>query len=653
MLRLNLASITHGFDGSDLFANLNLELTPGMKLVVAGPNGCGKSTLLQIMSGRVVPEKGKVTYPRGARIGHVQQELSGIELSRSLMGYMLEVLPDWGAFWQEWKKAVNSGDREELDRLSSRQEELEQRFGYSPEHEAEKILHGLGFCDQDFDQPLKVLSGGWRERAKLARLLLQGADILLLDEPTNHLDLEAVLWLEEYLAGFRGILAFVAHDLYFVDKTATHVLYLGFDKPYFRPGNLTDFFEWHQEKEGEKRSRAEKLEARINHKQSFVDRFRYKASKARQAQSRIKEIESLRREMQDTQSDRSGPQLNFSWPVPERANKVPLSGTSLSFAYGENFLFRDLSFSVLRGQRVALVGPNGRGKSTLLKIMAAMIPPDSGDIAIGSKVKIGYYAQHQTEMLQEGNTVLEEIKRLTGCTDEEEIRSVLGLFLLGEDYWPNPVGSLSGGEKSRLVLATLFLLRANVLLLDEPTNHLDMESREALIAALQDFSGTIVLVAHDRQLLHEVAEEVWVVAESDLCPLAGGVEEYVRAFRESVASESAGTDPGKQKAAPPSAKEIKRRQAEKRNELHRRLKPLQEEFSRLESRLEETIAFQEETEAALSSPATYREPERIKSLNQELNKAQLESEEIFGRMSGIEEEIKELERERESLKENG
>jgi ATP-binding cassette subfamily F protein 3 len=213
------------------------------------------------------------------------------------------------------------------------------------------------------------------------------------------------------------------------------------------------------------------------------------------------------------------------------------------------------------------------------------------------------------------------------------------------------VGSLSGGEKSRLVLATLFLLRANVLLLDEPTNHLDMESREALIAALQDFSGTIVLVAHDRQLLHEVAEEVWMVGESDLCPLAGGVEEYVRAFRESAVSESAGTDPGKQKAAPPSAKEIKRRQAERRNELHRRLKPLQEEFSRLESRLEETIAFQEETETALSSPATYQDPERIKSLNQELKKARLESEEIFGRMSGIEEEIKMLKRERESLKE--
>jgi len=651
MLRLNLASVTHGFDGSDLFTNLNLELTPGMKLVVAGPNGCGKSTLLDIMSGRVVPEKGKVTYPRGARIGHVQQELSGIELHKSLMGYMLEVLPDWEAFWREWKKAVGSGDEEELHRLSARQEELERRFGYSPEHEAEKILHGLGFCEQDFDQSLKILSGGWRERAKLARLLLQGADILLLDEPTNHLDLEAVLWLEEYLAGFRGILAFVAHDLYFVDKTATHVLYLGFDKPYFRPGNLTDFFRWHEEKEGEKRDRAEKLEARIEHKQSFVDRFRYKASKARQAQARIKEIEKLRREMRDTQSDKSGPQLNFSWPEPERANKVPLSGSGVYFAYGENFLFRDLSFSVLRGQRVALVGPNGKGKSTLLKIMAAMIPPHSGDITIGSKVKIGYYAQHQTEMLEEGNTVLEEIKRLTGCTAEEEIRSVLGLFLLGEDYWPNPVGSLSGGEKSRLVLATLFLLRANVLLLDEPTNHLDMESREALIAALQDFSGTIVLVAHDRQLLHEVAEEVWMVRENDLRPLDGGVEEYVRAFRESGVRENGKADAGKQKEVPLSAKEIKRRQAEKRNDLHRRLKPLREEFSRLESRLEEAIAFQEESEAALSSPETYRDSEKIKSLNQALNKSRHESEEILERMSGIEEEIKMLEKERESLKE--
>ncbi|MFP4169109.1 MAG: ATP-binding cassette domain-containing protein [Desulfonatronovibrionaceae bacterium] len=653
MLRLSLNAVSHGFDGTDLFTDLSLELCPGMKLAVAGPNGCGKSTLLDIMAGEIIPERGNVFYPSGARIGRVMQEISGDDLQSPLLDYMLGVLPDWGQFWRAWKAAVDCGDEKALHRLAARQEELEQRFGYSPEHEAEKILHGLGFSDADFRCPLESLSGGWRERAKLARVLLQGADMLLLDEPTNHLDLEAVLWLEDYLAAFQGVLAFVAHDLYFVDKTASHVLYLGFDRPYFRPGGLSAFFDWHEEKEGYKRDRVKGLEARINHKQKFVDRFRYKASKARQAQARIKEIEGLRQEMRGLQADKSGPGLSFSWPEPERGSKVPVSGAGVSFGYKEVSLFRDLDFSIMRGQKVALVGPNGRGKSTLLKIMAGMVAPDSGEVRVGAKVSFGYYAQHQTEILENGNSVLAEIKRLTGCTREEEIRSVLGLFLLGENMWPARAGSLSGGEKSRLILATLFLARANVLLLDEPTNHLDMESREALIAALRDFSGTVVLVAHDRQLLDQVAGEVWLVREDDLYPLRGGVEEYVRSFREDRFAPILESGMEKKKEPGVSSRRVKRMQAEKRNEIHRRLKPLEEEFGRLEKQLEEAIVFQEKAEAALSSPETYQDRERIKGLTRELKNSRQTSEEIFERMSWIEAEMEELKKERESLKAGG
>ncbi len=619
-------------------------------MAIAGPNGCGKSTLLNIMAGKTIPDRGKVSFPSGARVGYVLQEFETKDLDKCLLDYVLEVLPDWSAFWREWKEAVNSGDQDHLTRLSQKQEELEHRFGYSPEHEAERILQGLGFAREDFAKPLKGLSGGWRERVKLARVLLQGADILLLDEPTNHLDLEAVLWLEEYLWNFKGILAFVVHDRYFVDRIATHVLYMGFNKHYQRPGNLSQFFEWHADKEGYKERLAEKLEKEINHKQSFVDKFRYKASKASLAQSRIKQIEGLRKELEGLQADKSGPTLNFSWPEPQRCNKVPVSGNGLSFGFEGNALFQGIDFSFLRGQKVALVGPNGRGKSTLLKIIAGEIPPQEGGVRSGNNVILGYYAQHQTETLQLNNTVLEEVRRLTGCTGEEQIRSVLGLFLLGEKYWDKEVRSLSGGEKSRLVLATLFLLQANVLLLDEPTNHLDMDSREALIAALRDYPGTIILVAHDRQLLYEVAQEVWMVRKNDLCPLSGGIEEYVHSFYKSSGEERHSPGEKRAKISSESTKEIRRRQAETRNELHRALKPLQEEFRELENRLEKILDFQGQIENSLSNPETYGDPEKIRTLNQELGDSKRESEGVFQRMSEVEEQIEYLEKERQALK---
>ncbi|MFO7817970.1 MAG: ATP-binding cassette domain-containing protein [Desulfovibrionales bacterium] len=650
MLRLNLSSVSHGFDGTDLFENIQLDLTPGMKLAVAGPNGCGKSTLLAIMSGRIIADRGNVSFPGNARIGQVLQELDAGDLKKTLLDYMLEVLPDWNLFWQEWKKAVNSGDNEYLASMADKQEEMEHRFGYSPEHEAERILAGLGFTENDFNQELQSLSGGWRERAKLARVLLEGADILFLDEPTNHLDLEAVLWLEEYLSGFQGILAFVAHDLYFVDKIATHVLYLGFDKYYFRPGGLTQFFKWHEEKEGYKQQQAEKLNAKINHKQSFVDRFRYKATKARQAQARIKQIESLQSELKGLRRERGGPAINFTWPEPLRCNKIPISGSGVSFAYDGNVLFQDLDFSFMRGQKIALVGPNGKGKSTLLKLMCGQIVPEKGNIRIGNNVRIGYYAQHQTEMLQENNNILDEVKRITGCTHEEEIRSVLGLFLLGEQYWANHVGSLSGGEKSRLVLSTLFLAKANVLLLDEPTNHLDMESREALVAALQDFSGTMILVAHDRLLLHKVAGEIWQVNARSLDYLKGGVAEYIEGFKKSGLNDNFKTDSAISEDITKSAKEIKRSQAERRNEIFQRLKPLQQEFKQLEDSLEGHLKFQEDIEKRLTMPETYKDTEKIKNLNCDLNASKTESESIFERMSRIEEEIEILQDERDFLK---
>ena len=517
-MKITIQELSKSFGGRDIFSNFSLEVDSGVRLCVCGPNGTGKSTLLRLLAGVDAPDGGRVILPRGCRMGYVEQELSEEALDTPLLTYVLDVLHDWSDFWAQWEDAAASKDEALLTELMHRQSELEARYGYNPEHRAKAVLSGLGFAERKWHRTLRELSGGWRERAKLARVLTAGADVLLLDEPTNHLDMEAVEWLESFLLDFKGALVFVAHDRRFMDTVGTHVLYLGLSRPVFRKATYTQFLTLQDEYNAQREREARALKDELDRKMAFVERFRAKATKARQAGSRQKVAKKLEKELEDYRPGPKRKELNFTWPEAPHSEKIVLSAADLDFHFNDGKkMWPPLSFTLYRGQRIALVGHNGCGKSTLLKLLAGNLERCGGNMVTSSQVRLGYYTQHQMDTLRGDTTVLGEIRRLSDPrTTEEELMSVLGLFMLGQEYFDRQVSGLSGGEKSRLVLASLFLKRCNFLLLDEPTNHLDLESREALVSALQKFTGTLLMVAHDRWLLSQVGAEAWELDKSGL-----------------------------------------------------------------------------------------------------------------------------------------
>ena len=629
-MKITIQELSKSFGGRDIFSNFSLEVDSGVRLCVCGPNGTGKSTLLRLLAGVESADGGRVLLPKGCRLGFVEQELSEEALDTPLLTYVLDVLHDWNDFWAEWEQAAESGDESRLTALMHRQSELEATYGYNPEHRAKAVLSGLGFSEAKWGRTLRELSGGWRERAKLARVLTAGADVLLLDEPTNHLDMEAVEWLESFLLDFKGALVFVAHDRMFMDNVGTHVLYLGLSRPVFRKATYTQFLALQEEYNAQREREARALQDEINRKMAFVERFRAKATKARQAGSRQKMAKKLEKELEDYRPEPKRKELNFSWPEAPHSEKIVLAAADLAFHFPDGkSMWPPLTFTLYRGGRIALVGHNGCGKSTLLRILAGQLERCGGNLVTASQMRLGYYTQHQMDTLRPDTTVLGEIRRLSDPhTTEEELMSVLGLFLLGQEYFDRQVSALSGGEKSRLVLASLFLKRCNFLLLDEPTNHLDLESREALVLALQKFTGTLLMVAHDRWLLSQVGVEAWELNENGIT-IHAGFAAYDADRRARLAG--AGTDSrggaalsaaGLPKMSSEAAREVapgfsreeqkrlKREQAEKRNALHKELKPLQSKYTALEEELARVLDEQSAVEGRLADPEVYADHSR-------------------------------------------
>lgn len=660
MPKVTISSLEKSYNGEDLFSDLTFEVIAGMRLAVTGPNGCGKSTLLKLVAGKIEPDAGVIAISKNARVGYVAQEFTEEDLDHGLLSWVLAALPSWNSLWEEWENAASTNDQALIERLSQRQADLEHQFGYNPEHKARTILTGLGFSEHNMLSKIAELSGGWRERAKLGRVLLQGADILLLDEPTNHLDLEAVEWLESYLLSFRGAVIYVAHDRIFLDRVGTHVLYLGAGKAVVRRGSFSQFIEWREENSLQRSREAAKLTAKIDNEYSYIRRFKAQARKAAQAQSKMKKVSKLEDDLSkiqdETESNRAGRSLAFRMPPTARGDKAPITVVDLEFSYDGKppSMWPLLNFQLFRGKKVALAAPNGAGKSTLLKVILGTLEANAGYARIGPNTSLAYFSQHQSEILRTEATALSEIRRLCDPdTTEEQLKGVLGLFLLGESYFDRPVSALSGGEKNRLMLASLFLSRANLLILDEPTNHLDLESREGLIQALKDYDGTIFFVAHDRYLLGEVAEEIWSLTATGL-EVFQSFAEYDAHRKEMLAGGSDRSDsknsvseykPEKRKLT----KEEKRRQADIRNNLYKDLKPRLAKYEKLEKELEKVLEELAEMEEKLNDPELYNDSGAAIELNSKYSEASSWSESLMEDMAVLEEEIAEIEERKKQL----
>lgn len=637
MTFVHLVSLGKSYGTRKLFFDLSLSLHKGDRLALVGVNGSGKSTLLDIIAGRAEPDQGKVIHSPGLKLGFAQQELKFQELDQPLLSWMQGIFPSWSDLWQRFSRARAVKDESLLLKLAEEQNRLELEYGYDPEHKIKTILTGLGFAPEQFSWPVKRLSGGWQEKARLARALLAGQDCLLLDEPTNHLDLKSILWLEKFLTSYQGILVFVAHDRFFLDRISTKVLCLQQGTWYLRKGNYSDYLNFMGEQQAIQSRSRDKVMKQIEHGQSFVNRFRAKATKARQAQSRLKAIDRLQARLGELELPQRGKSLSFEWPDPPRANQMVLSVLDLEHDLS---LWPALSFQIYQGQKIALVGDNGCGKSTLLKLIVGQLIPSRGKAKLGNLVRVGYQGQNFNALFRPDELVIGAARRLADSGIKEgELRSVLGLFLLGAEYWEKKVCQLSGGEKNRLALAILFLGRGNFLVLDEPTNHLDIESREALLVALQRYSGTLFLVSHDRFLLSKAVDQLWLLGPSGLEVLQGGFAEYRTRL---LARESPPAVDGSKTVLRSVAREQKRIQAERRNQRYQALKPLKAEYAALESQLEGLFARQEELQAKLSSRELYEDPEQLKQINLEFRANQEEEERILERLEDLELKIEGL-----------
>ncbi|MBZ5640032.1 MAG: ABC-F family ATP-binding cassette domain-containing protein [Acidobacteriia bacterium] len=640
MIRLD--RVRRRFGAQILFDGLSWMIPRGARLGLVGPNGAGKTTVLRILAGLDAPDAGEVSRPSALRIGYLPQEVETVA-----EGSVLSVVLDG---FGELRRL-----EEELERLERRMADLgpvdaelqavaaaygaaRHRFealgGDGVEARAKAILSGLGVPEGRFHGPLSELSGGWRMRVVLARLLLGSPDLLLLDEPTNHLDLEAIGWLEEFLSSFEGAFVVVSHDRYFLNRMVKGIVELERGRLAVYPGNYDEYLAEREAREVALEEAARQQAREIARVERFVERFRYKATKARQVQSRLRALEKVERI--EAPSRRRG--IRFDFPPAPRSGDDVVRGERFSKAFGETVVYRDADLLLRRGDRVALVGPNGAGKSTLLKLLAGRLLPDEGRLDLGHHVIAKYYAQHQLDALDPRSTVLEEMEKAADPGMITRLRSLLGCFLFSGEDVDKRVAVLSGGEKARLALARMLVRPANLLLLDEPTNHLDLRSREVLEDALDEYGGTLVVISHDRYFINRIATSIAEVGGGRIDLYPGDYDTFVERGRSlAAASPREAVEPSADEAAPARqlGREAKRRQAEERNQRYRerraaerRLAPIEAEIATLEERVRELAALQ-------ADPTVLRDARRAREVGRERQDAQERLDALYARWEEI------------------
>lgn len=635
MIAIN--NLTFEIGARALYDDANWHIKPGEKIGLIGANGTGKTTLLKIIVGDYTPTSGSISMAKDLKMGYLNQDLLSSQADNTILHVAMEAFERQNQLHDEieslLKKLETDYSEDLLHKLSDKQHEFEALDGYNIEYRAHEILAGLGFSDADTRRHLSEFSGGWRMRAILAKILLQSPDILLLDEPTNHLDLPSIKWLESYLQAFEGAIVIVSHDRYFLDRVVNKIVESRKGKLTPYAGNYSFYVEEKGLREEIQSGQYKNQQAKIKQEEKLIERFRAKASKAKMAQSRIKALERMER-VEDVDDD--NPSVNFSFKFSKQSGRHVIRMEHVSKSYPNLPILTNTTATIEKGDKIALIGANGRGKSTLLRIVAGVDKNFEGTCETGHNVTQTFFAQHQLEALHLENTILDELQAFAPKHTETELRSILGCFLFSGDDVFKRIKVLSGGEKSRVALAKALTADANFLILDEPTNHLDIQSVNILIQALKQYEGTFIVVSHDRYLLDNVANKIWFIEDQQIKEYPGTYAEYEewQAKRPSKAPNS----------APTPVKETKKVEiAPAQEDKSKALKKLNQEIASLEQNLANLKEQLSDIEHTLAKPEIYSDAAKLSEHTARYEEAKTALKQTHETWEALAEQILELE----------
>ncbi|EMC0024427.1 ABC transporter ATP-binding protein [Enterobacter cloacae subsp. cloacae] len=576
-----------------LLDNATATINPGQKVGLVGKNGCGKSTLLALLKNEISADGGNFTYPGTWQLAWVNQETPA--LSEPALDYVIDGDREYRKLEAELNAANERNDGHAIATIHGKLDAID---AWTIRSRASSLLHGLGFSNEQLERPVSDFSGGWRMRLNLAQALICRSDLLLLDEPTNHLDLDAVIWLEKWLKSYQGTLILISHDRDFLDPVVDKIIHIEQQNMFEYTGNYSSFERQRATRLAQQQAMYESQQQRVAHLQSFVDRFKAKASKAKQAQSRIKMLERMEM-IAPAHVDNP---FHFSFREPESLPNPLLKMEKVSAGYGDRIILDSIKLNLVPGSRIGLLGRNGAGKSTLIKLLAGELNPVSGEIGLAKGIKLGYFAQHQLEFLRADESPIQHLARLAPQEMEQKLRDYLGGFGFQGDKVTENTERFSGGEKARLVLALIVWQRPNLLLLDEPTNHLDLDMRQALTEALIEFEGALVVVSHDRHLIRSTTDDLYLVHDGKVEPFDGDLEDYQQWLTDVQKQENQPEESAKENANSAQArKDQKRREAELRTQTQ----PLRKEIARLEKEMEKLNATLAAVEEKLGDSELY------------------------------------------------
>lgn len=608
---VGLQNVTFEFGARVIVSEATWHIQPNERIGLIGYNGTGKSTLLKLIVGEYQPSAGTVERSRGTTIGYLHQDLLSFETTQSILEVALTAFERVQQLEKEieelGKELERNGDEKTLHLYSDKLHELETLGGYDIHHRTEEVLHGLGFSQEDLARPYQEFSGGWRMRVLLAKMILQQPDLLLLDEPTNHLDLPSIEWLEKYLLHYKGSVVIVSHDKFFLNRMVTKIVEVYQRQLHIYSGNY-EFYETEKALRVELQQRAfENQQEYIRQQERFIERFRAKATKAAQAQSAMKRLDKLDR-IEEVEIERPNIKINFR--IDKTPGKILVELKNVTKKYGNNIIVENSSAEIERGDKIALIGANGKGKSTLLRIIAGIEKFD-GERKWGHNVEEAFYAQHQLEALDINNTLLEEMKTCGSQKTEQELRTLLGCFLFSGDDTDKKIRVLSGGEKARVALAKTIVSKANFLMLDEPTNHLDMHSVELLVESLNKYEGSLILVSHDRYFISKAANKIWEIEDHQIKEFKGTYAEWVD-WKERMAKQREQKEV-KEVTAPvvQQISEIKPAAPVLNREQKKELQKVQRQFNQVEEKIARLKEEKVKLEAALADPSTYSDKQKF------------------------------------------